>query len=305
MKGYELRKKVVDTAIRYIGYNESDGSHRKIVDKYNGHKPLAQGYKVTYENPWCATFGSMVAIESDCTDIIPTECSCIRQIELFKKMGSWQENDAYVPSIGDYVFYDWQDSGVGDNTGAPDHVGIVVAVSGLTLKIIEGNIKNAVGYRTLAVNARYIRGYGVPKYADKGTAPDTSVKVGCTVNFTGTQHYTSSNSANGRTCKPGKAKVTAVARTGKHPVHLVAVKGGGSNVYGWVDTAFVVRESVNLAIGARVKVKSGAKTYAGGQISPFVYKNTYDVIQITGDRVVIGVGKKVTAAVNKKDLTVV
>lgn len=134
---------------------------------------------------------------------------------------------------------------------------------------------------------------------------DEKFNVGDVVLFTGTKHYVSSNSANGKTCKPGKARVTALAGTGKHTVHLVAVPGGGSNVYGWVDTAFIARESATLAVGARVKVNAGAKTYTGGRLSSFVYKNTYDVLQIQGNRVVIGVGRAITAAMNKKDLTVV
>ena len=40
------------------------------------------------------------------------------------------ENDAYVPSPGDYIFYDWQDSGVGDNKGSSDHVGVGEKVEG-------------------------------------------------------------------------------------------------------------------------------------------------------------------------------
>lgn len=41
----------------------------------------------------------------------------IEAIALFQALGSWVENDAYTPEPGDYIFYDWQDSGVGDNTG--------------------------------------------------------------------------------------------------------------------------------------------------------------------------------------------
>lgn len=129
--------------------------------------------------------------------------------------------------------------------------------------------------------------------------------VGDIVKFTGTKQYISANSTNGKTCKPGEARVTAVAAKGKHPVHLVAVPGRGSNVYGWVDNASIARESANLAVGARVKVNAGAKTYTGDRLASFVYKNTYDVISIAGDRVVIGTGRAVTAAMNKKDLTVV
>lgn len=74
------------------------------------------------------------------------------------------------------------------------------------------------------------------------TAPTASSnkdlpKVGDIVDFTGTKHYSSANASNGPACKPGKAKVTSISKNGKHPVHLIALTGGGSNVYGWVDIA--------------------------------------------------------------------
>ena len=88
-------------------------------------------------------------------------------IRLYQALGRWIEDDAYVPSPGDVVFYDWQDSGVGDNIGQSDHVGIVVGCTDGTMTIIEGNCDNAVKLRQIAVNARYIRGYGVPDFASK------------------------------------------------------------------------------------------------------------------------------------------
>lgn len=57
-----------------------------------------------------------------------------------------------------------------------------------------------------------------------------------------------------------------------------------------------------IKVGSKVKVKSGAKTFTGGGLSSQVYKNTYDVIEVNGDRIVIGIGKAITAAMNKKDL---
>lgn len=54
--------------------------------------------------------------------------------------------------------------------------------------------------------------------------------------------------------------------------------------------------------GDKVKVKSGAKTYTGGSLASFVYKTVYTVIEISGDRVVIGNGGVVTAAVRASDL---
>ena len=50
-------------------------------------------------------------------------------------------------------------------------------------------------------------------------------------------------------------------------------------------------------------MRNGAKTYTGGGLASFVYKTTYDVIEVKGDRVVIGIGKAVTAAVKMSDLT--
>ena len=161
--------KVLEQAKAWLGRNEADGTHKLIIDTYNAHKPLARGYAVKYTDAWCATFVSAVAIKTGCTDIIPIECSCPKQIELFKKLGCWEESDSIVPTPGNIVYYDWEDDGIGDNTGVSDHVGIVEKVDGLTITVIEGNYSNSVKRRTLAVNGKYIRGYGVPKYKTNGS----------------------------------------------------------------------------------------------------------------------------------------
>lgn len=259
----ELRSKVVSIAVSYLGCKESDGSHKKIIDLYNSHKPLARGYPVKYTDAWCSTFASAVAIKAGLTDIIPTECGCEKHIQLFKALGSWQENDAYVPKPADYVFYDWDDNGVGDCTGSADHVGIVEKVVGSTITVIEGNYSNAVKRRSLQVNGRYIRGYGVPKYASKATANSTTgaatvagaaFAVGDKVNFIGSTHYTSSTAASGVSCKHGTAKVTAIAAGAKHPYHLIKEAGGGSSVYGWVDAADIVGRADNPVAVACAKL---------------------------------------------------
>jgi hypothetical protein len=175
-------KKVVAQARSWFGYSEANGKHKQIIDIYNAHKPLARGYAVKYTDPWCATFVSAVAIKLGYTGIIPTECSCTKMIELFKKLGAWVEQDNYTPKPGDIVFYDWEDSGRGDNQGSPDHVGIVETVNRDTLCVIEGNFNNAVGRRTMPVNGKYIRGYGVPKYdvetvIETTTAPAKTVTI--------------------------------------------------------------------------------------------------------------------------------
>lgn len=173
----QARKKYVDYAVSYLGCKESDGSHKKIIDLYNSHKPLARGYTMKYTDAWCACFVSAMAIGCGMTDIIPLEVGCGKYVELAQKAGIWVEDDAYVPTKGDIVLYDWQDGtnyATTDNTGAPDHIGIVVSVSGKTIKVIEGNMSNAVGYRTLTVNGRYIRGFVTPKFGSTSAKVETT-----------------------------------------------------------------------------------------------------------------------------------
>lgn len=160
------RTAIVAQAKSWIDAKESDGTHRKIVDVYNAHKPKARGYTVKYTDAWCATFVSACAIKCGYTKIIPTECGCNQMIALFKKLGMWEENDAYAPSPGDIIFYDWNDNGAGDNAGTSEHVGIVEKVNGSRITVIEGNYSNRVKRRYLLINGKYIRGYGVPKYDD-------------------------------------------------------------------------------------------------------------------------------------------
>jgi hypothetical protein len=165
-----MRNKVIKQAQAWVGKNEKDGSFKTIIDLYNAHKPLARGYKVKYTDEWCATFVSAVSIATGATGVIPTECSCGKMIELFKKLGSWVEADNYTPQPADVILYDWEDNGKGDNTGTPNHIGIVESVSNGIITVIEGNKGEAVARRQLKVNGKYIRGFGVPKYTVKENA---------------------------------------------------------------------------------------------------------------------------------------
>ena len=175
MTELELRQKAVAQFKAWLGYSEADGRYRQIVDLYNAIRPLPVGYTLQYSDEWCAATVSAVGQALGMTDVILPECSCPRMIALYDARGQWVEDDAYVPQIGDIIMYDWQDTGAGDNRGNPDHVGMVAAVNGTALTIIEGNNGNAVAYRTLKVNGRYIRGYCLPDYASKATEGGAAV----------------------------------------------------------------------------------------------------------------------------------
>ena len=177
----QARQKVVGIMQGWVGLKRSDRSHAPIIDTYNKHTPRPRGYKVSYTDAYCATTTSAAAIKAGFTDIIPVECSCYYLIEQAKAMGIWQENDAHVPKPGDEVLYDWDDGpnyATTDNQGAPEHVGMVEAISGSTIRVIEGNMSGGVvGRRNLQVNGRYIRGFICPNYASKATekAPEKSI----------------------------------------------------------------------------------------------------------------------------------
>lgn len=168
----ELRNAVCAQARAWLGRQESDNSHREIIDLYNRYKKPGD-YHMTYVDPWCAAFSSAcgmaasVAVGLPCKpyELIPSSAACDPKIAQYKAMGRWMEDDNYLPSPGDEAFYDWDDSGYGDNMGSSDHVGIVVSVSGSSITVVEGNKSDSVSYRVIQRNGRYIRGYGLPDYA--------------------------------------------------------------------------------------------------------------------------------------------
>lgn len=168
------RQAMVAKMKSWIGKNEADGSFREIIDIYNSHTPRARGYKLKYSDEWCAGTVSAAAIATGNTNAVPLEVSCHYMIEGAKAKGIWVENDSYVPQGGDIILYDWQDSGIGDNTGNPDHVGVVEYTSGRIIHVIEGNNGEKVARRELSVNGRYIRGFIVPKYSNNTASGGSS-----------------------------------------------------------------------------------------------------------------------------------
>ena len=166
----ELRNKYINMAKSYLGSNEGGAKHKEIVDTYNTISPLPVGYTLQYDDEWCAGYVSAMAQLCDLTDIILPECSCTRMIALYEAVGGWVESDSYTPKPGDLIMYDWDDtSGSNDNTGGPEHVGIVVSCDSGTITVIEGNKSNTVEYREVSVNGTYIRGFCLPDYASRAS----------------------------------------------------------------------------------------------------------------------------------------
>lgn len=161
--------KILNVARSWIGCKESNGSHKQIIDVYNSYTPLPRNYKVKYTDSWCMTFVSACFIKTGLAALCPLECSCGNAITKAKKMGIWQENDDITPNVGDLIMYDWD-----KKDGWPEHVGIVEAVSGNQITVIEGNKSDAVARRTITAGNASIRGYVQPKYSGAtATTPST------------------------------------------------------------------------------------------------------------------------------------
>ena len=112
---------------------------------------------------------------------------------------------------------------------------------------------NRHGEIAAEVNRRLGSGSSTPSTGET-TGSTADIKIGDVVEFTGTKHYVSSTAKTASSCKPGKAKVTALAKGKAHPYHLIAVSGGGSTVYGWTDAADIKTSAAATATSYLVKV---------------------------------------------------
>lgn len=154
------------TAVRWLGTQEGTREHRELLAVYNAIQPLPRGYSVKESDPWCAVFVSAAAVLAGLGEQYPLECSCGKIIEKAKTMGIWTEADDHVPEIGDWVLYNWQAAEKGDDTGGPDHVGIVIGRDGGRILAVEGNYDNAVKLRWFPLDWKNIRGYVCPRLGD-------------------------------------------------------------------------------------------------------------------------------------------
>jgi N-acetylmuramoyl-L-alanine amidase CwlA len=130
-------------------------------------------------------------------------------------------------------------------------------------------------------------------------------KVGDTVTINGV--YTASTSD--KKLKPAvtKGTITKIIAGARNPYLL-----NDGNI-GWVNDDCIVAGKTKLIetkpvadntikVGDKVRVKQGAKSYKGVALAPFVYNTVYDVMQLNGDRAVIGTGGAVTTDIHINNL---
>lgn len=158
------RKQMVELALKYEGAVRGSARHKDLVNTFNKVRP--HGEVGNYYCAWCAITVTAWFIKGGWTMAnMAMSYNCGTLISDAKRLGIWMENDAYVPKIGDVIIYAWGDSGRGDCSSGASHVGMVIASNEKTFTVLEGNMgKGVCGRRKLEVNARYIRGFILPKY---------------------------------------------------------------------------------------------------------------------------------------------
>ncbi|MFA6662479.1 MAG: CHAP domain-containing protein, partial [Bacilli bacterium] len=125
-----------------------------------GGQPYWSWYGFSSRVEWCACFVSWCANECGYIDagIIPKFAACASQgVPWYKERGEWQDN-SYIPSSGDIIFFDWE----GD--GEADHVGIVEKVENGRIYTIEGNSDDRCKENSYPLRYSGIFGFGVPAY---------------------------------------------------------------------------------------------------------------------------------------------
>lgn len=143
---------MIDVARSYVGVEEGSAAHRSIINIYNTIRPLPRGYKMTYQDAWCAAFVTVCYMRAYG---VPewAECGCQEMLNKFKKMGE-EKSFRSKPQIGDLIFYDFRPD------KWADHVGIISNIGDNSYIVVEGNMADRVGYRELPKNSKDIIGYG-------------------------------------------------------------------------------------------------------------------------------------------------
>lgn len=122
-------------------------------------------------------------------------------------------------------------------------------------------------------------------------------KVGDVVKINGV--YTSSDSTNKLIPAITTGTITEILEGKRNPYLL---NNGG---IGWVNDSCIVSEEEKdngIKVGDKVRVVKGARSYNGVSLATFVYDNEYEVIELNGDRAVIGKNGTVTTDINIANL---
>ena len=157
------RDRVLRAAASLVGVRGGTAAHHQLVNDYNSVKPLPVGYAVKTTDDWCDIFVTTVFQREGLSGLIGRECGVERHIQIFKRLGIWNEDGTTTPKAGDIITFNW-DQNTQQNNGFADHIGIVESVSNGIIHTIEGNSNNQVRRNTYRIGHGNIRGFATPRY---------------------------------------------------------------------------------------------------------------------------------------------
>ena len=157
------RDRILRAAASLVGVRGGSAAHHQLVNDYNSVRPLPVGYAVKNSDDWCDIFVTTVFQREGLSGLIGRECGVERHIQIFKRLGIWNENGAATPKAGDIITFNW-DQDPQPNDGFADHIGIVENVSNGVIHTIEGNSNDQVRRKTYRIGHGNIRGFASPRY---------------------------------------------------------------------------------------------------------------------------------------------
>ena len=157
------RDRILRAAASLVGVRGGTAAHHQLVNDYNSVKPLPVGYAVKTTDDWCDIFVTTVFQREGLSGLIGRECGVERHIQIFKRLGIWNEDGTTTPKAGDIITFNW-DQNSQQNNGFADHIGIVESVSNGIIHTIEGNSNNQVRRNTYRIGHGNIRGFATPRY---------------------------------------------------------------------------------------------------------------------------------------------
>ena len=157
------RDRVLRAAASLVGVRGGTAAHHQLVNDYNSVKPLPVGYAVKTTDDWCDIFVTTVFQREGLSGLIGRECGVERHIQIFKRLGIWNEDGTTTPKAGDIITFNWDQNSQQNNDFA-DHIGIVESVSNGIIHTIEGNSNNQVRRNTYRIGHGNIRGFATPRY---------------------------------------------------------------------------------------------------------------------------------------------
>ena len=157
------RDRILRAAASLVGVRGGSAAHHQLVNDYNSVRPLPVGYAVKNSDDLCDIFVTTVFQREGLSGLIGRECGVERHIQIFKRLGIWNEDGSSTPKAGDIITFNW-DQNSQPNNGFADHIGIVESVSNGFIHTIEGNSNDQVRRNTYRIGHGNIRGFASPRY---------------------------------------------------------------------------------------------------------------------------------------------